>query len=97
MSLKTEEYYGPSDLICGKKVNVYGRECLLYDCDPFTKDWYIKNMGVKQEPIKLAAHIPNVTYQPLPDYNGYGIPEDSIGSVYSLQPKRPKIDMKKMF
>ena len=62
MSLKTEEYYGPSDLICGKRVHVYGRECLLYDCDPFTKDWYLKNMGVKQEPIKLAAHIPNVTY-----------------------------------
>ena len=62
MSLKTEEYYGPSDLICGKRVHVYGRECLLYDCDPFTKDWYVKNMGVKQEPIKLAAHIPNVTY-----------------------------------
>jgi len=33
----------------------------------------------------------------VPPYNGYGTPEDSLGSVYSLQPKPPKIDMKKMF
>lgn len=54
-------------------------------------------MGVTQQPLKLAAHHPNVTYQPLPTYNGYGSPEDSLGSVHSLQPKRPQVDMKKMF
>lgn len=36
-------------------------------------------------------------YNPLPAYNGYGTEEDSLGSVYSLQPKPPKLDMKKMF
>ena len=36
-------------------------------------------------------------YQPVPNYNGYGSTEDSLGSVYSLQPKPPRIDMKKMF
>jgi len=36
-------------------------------------------------------------YKPIPPYNGYGIEEDSLGSVYSLQPKPPRIDMKKMF
>jgi hypothetical protein len=36
-------------------------------------------------------------YDPVPPYNGYGIEEDSLGSVYHLQPKPPKIDMKKMF
>jgi len=54
-------------------------------------------MGVTQVPIKLAVPHPNVTYQPLPAYNGYGIPEDSLGSVYSLIPKPPSVDMKKMF
>lgn len=38
-----------------------------------------------------------VTYQPVPTYNGYGTPEDSLGSVHSLKPKAPKVDMKKMF
>ena len=38
-----------------------------------------------------------VTYQAVPSYNGYGSPEDSLGSVYSLNAKPPKVDMKKMF
>jgi hypothetical protein len=46
MSLKEEQFYTPADLICGKKVTVYGRECLIYDCDAFTSDWYKANMGV---------------------------------------------------
>lgn len=41
MSLKKEEYYGPEDLILGKRVSIFGRDCLIYDCDKFTKDWYI--------------------------------------------------------
>ena len=97
MSLKEEQYYGPPDLMCVVKLKVYGRECLIYDCDEFTKNWYVANMGVEQKPIKLAKSRPNVTYQALPQYNGYGSPEDSLGSVVSLNPKPPKIDMKKMF
>lgn len=33
----------------------------------------------------------------VPPYTGYGSPEDSLGSVYSLQPKPPKKDMTKLF
>jgi len=97
MSLKDETYYGPSDLMCGNAVIVYGRTCVIYDCDEFTKNWYKNNMGLDQHPVKLAKARPNVTYQPLPAYDGYGTPEDSLGSVLSLNPKPPKIDMKKMF
>jgi len=97
MSLKTEEFYGPSDLLCGNKVVIYGRECLIYDCDDFTKAWYSQNMGVNQAPLKLAKARPNVTYQAIPAYNGYGSPEDSLGSVFALNAKPPKVDMKKMF
>jgi hypothetical protein len=46
MSLKEEQFYGPADLMCGNKVTVYGRECLIYDCDAFTTQWYKDNMGV---------------------------------------------------
>jgi len=97
MSLKDEEYYGPSDLLCGNKVTIYGRETLIYDCDEFTKAWYTNNMGIDQKPLKLAKGRANVTYQAVPSYNGYGTPEDSLGSVLALKPKAPKVDMKKMF
>ena len=38
-----------------------------------------------------------MTYQSIPAYDGYGSPEDSLGSVFALRPKPPKTDMKKMF
>jgi len=40
MSLRKEEYYSPSDLVCGQRVNIFGRDCLIYDCDDATKHWY---------------------------------------------------------
>ena len=46
MSLKEDSFYGPADFICGGKVTIYGRECLIYDCDAFTTQWYKDNMGV---------------------------------------------------
>lgn len=48
-------------------------------------------------PILLSKARPNIMYQPVPKYNGYGTEEDSLGSVYQLQPKPPRLDMKKMF
>jgi len=62
MSLKSEEFYGPGDLLCGNKVVIYGRECLIYDCDDFTKKWYEHMMGIMQNPLKLAKARPAVTY-----------------------------------
>jgi len=47
MTLKTEEFYKPEDLICGQTIIVYGKECFLYDCDEFTKEWYKKNIGIQ--------------------------------------------------
>ncbi len=62
MSLKEEEFYGPADLVCGKKVEVYNRECLIYDCDAFTRNWYQQQMGIEQKPLKLAKGCPPVIY-----------------------------------
>ena len=40
MSLKKEEYYGPEDLTTGKRISIFGRDCLIYDADEFTKAYY---------------------------------------------------------
>lgn len=97
MSLRTEEYYQPSDISCGSTIKIYGRDCEVYDCDEWTKAWYLKELGMRQVPVTLPASAPSVQYQPVPAYNGYGSAQDSMGSVISLQPKPPKVDMKKMF
>ena len=97
MSLRTEEYYSPDDLKCGDKIDIYGRICLIYSCDDFTKAWYEQNKGYTQVPLSLGKPSPNVKYEPVPGYMGYGTEEDSMGSVIALQPKAPKFDMQKMF
>lgn len=38
--MKKDEYYGPKDLVLGNYIEVYGRNCLISDCDDFTKKWY---------------------------------------------------------
>ena len=40
MTLKKEEFYLPEDLFCGNVIRVYSKECLIYNCDAFTKEWY---------------------------------------------------------
>lgn len=97
MSLKKEEYYGPKDLLIGNTVKVYGRECLIFDCDEFTKAWYRNTLGIEQIPLQLKGEKPKKYYQPIPPYNGFGSEEDSLGSVFSLMPKPPRKDLVKMF
>lgn len=97
MSLRQEEYYEPKDISCGQTIKIYGRDCLVFDCDEFTKQWYRQNCGITQTPVQLPSAPPSVQYQPIPSHNGFGTEDDSMGSVISLQPKVPKKDMKKMF
>jgi Ca2+-binding EF-hand superfamily protein len=97
MSLRKEEFYMPQDLLIGTQLDVYGRKVMIYDCDAYTKAWYKANLNHDQVAIQLKKAQPNLMYEAVPPYNGYGKEEDSLGSVYSLQPKPPKVDMKKMF
>ena len=84
MSLKKDDFYGPEDLLIGNRLTVFGRDCLIFDCDAFTKDFYKQCFDYDQVPIPLKKARPNITYNPVPPYNGYGTLEDSLGSVYSL-------------
>lgn len=38
--------YSPGDLSIGAVVNVYGRNVILTDCDPFTKEYYRVTYGL---------------------------------------------------
>jgi hypothetical protein len=97
MSLRSELYYEPEDLLCGNSFVVYGRACLIYDCDDFTKEWYTRNLSISQSPVALKKPAPKLIYQSVPKHTGYGTEEDSMNGVLSLNPKAPKIDMKKVF
>lgn len=48
-------------------------------------------------PITVEKGKKEAVKHEIPPFNGYGTPEDSLGSVYSLQPKPPKKDMVKIF
>jgi len=48
-------------------------------------------------PIDLKKEKAKKFWQPIPPYNGFGSEEDSLGSVFSLQPKAPRKDINKMF
>lgn len=30
----------PADIKCGQQIKIYGRDCDVYDCDAWTKNWY---------------------------------------------------------
>ena len=97
LSLRNEEYYTPHDLLIGHKVMVYGREIEILDCDESTRAWYRENLAFDMVSKGGNRAKPYVPPNPVPEYNGYGTEEDSLGNVHSLNPKAPKLDMHKMF
>jgi len=97
LSLRKEEHYRPIDLVTGNHIHVYGKDLLVYDCDEFTRRWYIQNLGNDMTPIKISRSKDFVPSNPIPPHNGYGTEEDSIGNVLRLRPNPPKPDMYKMF
>lgn len=97
LSLRKEEYYAPSDLVIGSKINVYGRVIQMLDADPATMSWYRDNLGIHMVSIAPGPKRPFAPPNPIPEYNGYGTEEDSMGNVIALNPKVPKQDMLKIF
>ena len=97
MSLSKEEYYKEADLICGNKIDIFGREVKIFNCDDFTREWYRQRMGIDQVAVPIAVGSNKLTYQPTPVYNGFGSEEDSMGSVKALTPKTPHMDEQKMY
>ena len=64
MSLRQEDNYTPSDFMMGNVINIYGRNCLIVDCDEYTKQWYQDQMEIKQIPLKVGKPHKNLKYDP---------------------------------
>ncbi|XP_037039126.1 EF-hand domain-containing protein 1-like [Bradysia coprophila] len=88
------EYYQPTDFRIGNTIYVYGRRFLLLDCDPFTRKYYANVLKSSQN-SKLKVEFPKkpLPKRPLPEYLGFGTPEDSRTSCLNLHPKTPKKDI----
>ena len=48
-----EKYYIAKDLVCGRYINVYGRELMIYSCDRRTEMGYENMLGITQVPVHV--------------------------------------------
>jgi len=87
------------DLRVGGFIEVYGRNMLLLRCDSFTKDYYQKMHGCKDEefvPIQEETdEFVTPKIEPAP-HNGFGTEADSLGSVTHLIPRPPRKNFTKL-
>ena len=94
----TNEPYTDADLYIGQTVNAFNREFFIYDADQFTREFCDAKFGVHDwTPINVEqkAKFSGITHE-IPPYNGWGNEEDSLGYCYSLHPKAPRKDIKKL-
>ena len=96
---KSYTHYTAKDLMVGRTITVYNREFFIHDCDDFTRQYYIEQLGVSEEelsPIDITEHPDPIPQMELPPYNGFGSQLDTIQNCVSLIPKPAKKDFHKM-
>ncbi|XP_040580631.1 EF-hand domain-containing family member C2 [Lepeophtheirus salmonis] len=92
---KKRAYYTEDDFDVGKILKIEGREILIIDCDPATRDYYKKAHLREMNTIEVAFPYIKTPQKHLPPYNGFGSEEDSLTSCGGLEPKPPKRDFYK--
>jgi len=85
------------DLYVGLQAKFLSNTFLVYDADPYTRQYYKEVLGIELNPridVKLPeAEIPRPA---TPPYTGYGSWDDSMASVLNLIPKVPRRDFHKL-
>jgi len=90
--------YMPEDLLVGSKINVWGRDVFLWDCDDFTQKFYQEYLEVDQKANCIDVSERPVQHLKLspPPHNGIGTEEDSLINCQMIQPKPHKPDVEKL-
>jgi len=90
--------YEPNDFVVGEDLTVYRRKIVLYDCDEFTRNFYLDYNGADQWKGKISVQQPPVRHVklPPPPHNGIGSEEDSLINCEMIRPVAPKKDLVKM-
>lgn len=64
------EWYTAKDFIVGKPLTILGRTFFIYDCDPFTRQYYRDKFGMPDLPrVDVSKHEP----PPVKQVNGLGV------------------------
>jgi hypothetical protein len=89
--------WAAEDLYVGLKCNMVATDFLIYDADPWTREWYRRVIGVELGP-RIDVKLPEreIPRPPTPPYTGYGSWDDSMASVINLIPKVPRRDFHKI-
>ncbi|XP_059052304.1 EF-hand domain-containing family member C2-like isoform X2 [Achroia grisella] len=94
--------YTPGDLSIGAVLNVFGRNVVLTDCDPYTKEYYRITYGFDAfTPLPAPSNVgtecigANMAERQLPPWNGYGSYDDSAENCRTVEPKAPHKDFMK--
>lgn len=95
---RKEDYIHGNELYVGQTVALQSNQFFIYDADPFTREYFANDLGMKLDP-KVDVQLPEraVPRAATPPYTGYGSWDDSMSSVIQLIPKPPKKDFVKLF
>ncbi|PHJ23799.1 ef hand family protein, partial [Cystoisospora suis] len=95
MVCKKTDFYKPEDFKIGGEITVYNRLFHLYDCDDFTRDFYVKYMNLRQgkeDIVDEPVEIPRIKWKP--HVLGISTEEDTLASCLHIVPRRPKSNEK---